>query len=62
MWAGSKQGKVYLFDCETGKCDKKLEAHDDAVRAMCKAETRYIITGAGSRDGKVALWRTAVGT
>ncbi len=57
VWAGSKQGKIHLFDCKSVKYEKELSAHDDAVRALCKAENRYVITGAGSRDGKVAVWR-----
>ncbi|XP_072026866.1 DENN domain-containing protein 3-like [Amphiura filiformis] len=57
IWAGSKQGKIHRFDCKTGKYMNELSAHDDAVRALCKAEDRYVITGAGSRDGKVAVWR-----
>ena len=60
IWAGSKQGKIHLFDCKTCKNEKELSAHDDAVRAMCKAENRYVITGAGSRDGKVAVWRASM--
>eukprot|EP00057_Strongylocentrotus_purpuratus_P028110 XP_011682584.1 PREDICTED: DENN domain-containing protein 3 isoform X1 [Strongylocentrotus purpuratus] len=57
IWAGSKQGKIHLFDANTCEYEKELEAHEDAIRSMCQAELRYVITGAGSKDGKVALWR-----
>ncbi|XP_041471701.1 DENN domain-containing protein 3-like isoform X2 [Lytechinus variegatus] len=57
IWAGSKQGKIHLFDANTCEYEKELEAHEDAIRSMCQAEMRYVITGAGSKDGKVALWR-----
>ncbi|XP_022091138.1 DENN domain-containing protein 3-like [Acanthaster planci] len=58
LWAASKDGKIHLFDLETGKYEKALTAHDDAIRSMTHAESRYVLTGAGSRDGKVAVWRT----
>ena len=53
----SKQGKIHLFDKETGKHEKALTGHNDAIRSMTQAEMRYVLTGAGSRDGKVAVWR-----
>ncbi|XP_038051652.1 DENN domain-containing protein 3-like [Patiria miniata] len=58
LWAASKDGKIHLFDLDTGKFEKTLTAHEDAIRSMTQAESRYVLTGAGSRDGKVAVWRT----
>ncbi|XP_033640583.1 DENN domain-containing protein 3-like isoform X1 [Asterias rubens] len=57
IWVASKQGKIHLFDKETGKHEKALTGHNDAIRSMTQAEMRYVLTGAGSRDGKVAVWR-----
>ncbi|XP_071502501.1 DENN domain-containing protein 3-like [Diadema antillarum] len=57
IWAGSKQGKIHLFNATTCEWEQTLEAHEDAIRSICHAEMRYVITGAGSKDGKVALWR-----
>ncbi|PIK40859.1 putative DENN domain-containing protein 3 isoform X3 [Apostichopus japonicus] len=36
---------------------KTLDGHEDAIRSICLAEERYVMTGAGSSDGKVAIWR-----
>ncbi len=59
MWAGSKDGKIFIISTETYNAEKMLHGHVDAVRAMCAAQTRYVMTGAGSHDGKVAIWRTS---
>ncbi|OWF38493.1 DENN domain-containing protein 3-like [Mizuhopecten yessoensis] len=56
MWVGTKSGIIYVVDIETRKTNKHLKAHCDAVRALCCAEERYIISGAGSSDGKIAIW------
>ncbi|XP_060062630.1 DENN domain-containing protein 3-like [Ylistrum balloti] len=56
MWVGTKSGIIYVVDIETRKIIKTLKAHSDAVRALCCADDRYIISGAGSSDGKIAIW------
>ncbi|XP_071962010.1 DENN domain-containing protein 3-like isoform X2 [Antedon mediterranea] len=58
IWAGSKQGKIHLFNTKTCRREEKvLEAHEDAIRSMCMAANQYILTGSGSKDGKVAMWK-----
>ncbi|ELU12620.1 hypothetical protein CAPTEDRAFT_218926 [Capitella teleta] len=59
MWVGSKDGKLHIFDSVTYKQEKELQAHEDSVRSMCCAHQRYVITGAGSHDGRVAIWRAS---
>ncbi|XP_071144330.1 DENN domain-containing protein 3-like [Mytilus edulis] len=56
VWVGSKDGIIHIINTETRKVVKRLQAHDDAVRALCCAQNRYIISGAGSRDGRIAMW------
>ncbi|XP_070534995.1 DENN domain-containing protein 3-like isoform X2 [Ptychodera flava] len=64
IWAGSKDGSkgskggmIHIFN--TVKCshEKELVAHSAAVRSMCTAEDRYVMTGSEGRDGKIAIWR-----
>ncbi|XP_056012541.1 DENN domain-containing protein 3-like isoform X2 [Ostrea edulis] len=67
VWAGSKDGQIYIINSETKKPFRTLQAHDDAVRSLCNAENRYILSGSGSSDGKIAIWtpndtRTESGT
>ena len=59
VWVGSKDGVIYIFNIVTHKLEKTLKAHTDAIRSMCCAQSRYIMSGAGSHDGKVAIWRTS---
>lgn len=67
IWAGSKDGRIYIINSDSKKAFKTLLAHDDAVRSLCNAENRYILSGSGSSDGKIAIWtpndtRTESGT
>ena len=67
IWAGSKDGRIYLINSDTKKPFRILLAHDDAVRSLCNANDRYILSGSGSSDGKIAIWtpndmRTESGT
>ena len=57
VWVGSKDGVLYLYDADTHALQRRLKTHNDSLRSLCTVDTRYIITGAGSLDGKVALWR-----
>lgn len=56
IWVGTKDGTIFIYKPENRELWKKIKAHDDAVRAMCTAEERYVISGSGSKDGKVAIW------
>ncbi|KAK3087290.1 hypothetical protein FSP39_004285, partial [Pinctada imbricata] len=47
VWIGSKDGKIYLINSDTKNQIKVLTAHDDAVRSLCNAEGRYILSGSG---------------
>ena len=49
---------MFIFDAERKKLVKSMEAHQDAVRAMCVASDKYVLTGSGSQDGKVMIWKT----
>uniref|UniRef100_A0A3P9ME30 DENN/MADD domain containing 3a n=1 Tax=Oryzias latipes TaxID=8090 RepID=A0A3P9ME30_ORYLA len=62
VWVGaagrsSVKGKVYIVDPERYEVLKELQAHADRVTALCSAEDRYVLSGAGRLDGKIAIWK-----
>ncbi|XP_056378823.1 LOW QUALITY PROTEIN: DENN domain-containing protein 3 [Hyla sarda] len=64
IWVGSKglsqgkqKGKIYIIDAERKTVEKELVAHIDVVRSLCSAEDRYVLSGSGDQDGKVAIWK-----
>ncbi|XP_072115597.1 DENN domain-containing protein 3 isoform X5 [Mobula birostris] len=62
IWIGSKgldkvKGKIYVIDADKYCVEKELVAHVDMVRALCSAENRYVLSGAGREDGKIAIWK-----
>ncbi len=87
IWAGSKDGKLSLFDAKTFECEKSFDAHTDSIRSLCYVEVnkylfiisfaimgifhqsmlifdlldfeRFVISGSGSKDGTIAVWRAS---
>lgn len=62
VWVGgmgrsSTKGKVYILDTERYEVLKELHGHIDKVTALCSAEDRYVLSGAGKHDGKIAIWK-----
>ncbi|XP_075681804.1 DENN domain-containing protein 3 isoform X2 [Rhinoderma darwinii] len=64
IWVGSKgisqgksKGKIYVIDAEKKTVEKELVGHIDIVRSLCSAEDRYVLSGSGEQDGKVAIWK-----
>ncbi|KAM5157276.1 DENN domain-containing protein 3 [Mantella aurantiaca] len=64
IWVGSQgisqgttKGKIYVVDVERRTVEKELVAHTDIVKSLCSAEDRYVLSGSGDEDGKVAIWK-----
>ncbi|KAM8766431.1 DENN domain-containing protein 3 [Acanthopagrus schlegelii] len=62
VWVGgvgrsSTKGKIYVVDAERHQVLKELHGHNDKVMALCSAEDRYVLSGAGKHDGKIAIWK-----
>ncbi|XP_028317433.1 DENN domain-containing protein 3 [Gouania willdenowi] len=62
VWIGglgrsSTKGKIYIVDIEHHQVSKELHGHNDKVTALCSAEDRYVLSGAGKHDGKIAIWK-----
>ena len=60
IWVGSKEGKIYIFSRESRRIDRELAGHQAPIRSMCSADGRYMMTGASSKDGRVAIWGTSM--
>ncbi|XP_062935974.1 DENN domain-containing protein 3 isoform X2 [Cynocephalus volans] len=54
---GKPKGKIYVIDAERKTVEKELVAHADTVRALCSAEDRYVLSGSGREEGKIAIWK-----
>uniref|UniRef100_A0A8C9HYA2 DENND3 n=1 Tax=Piliocolobus tephrosceles TaxID=591936 RepID=A0A8C9HYA2_9PRIM len=57
LWQGTPRGKIYVIDAETKTVEKELVAHMDTVRTLCSAEDRYVLSGSGREEGKIAIWK-----
>ncbi|KAM4550180.1 DENN domain-containing protein 3 [Fundulus diaphanus] len=62
VWVGgmgrsSVKGKIYILDTERYEVLKELHGHMDKVTALCSAEDRYVLSGSGKHDGKIAIWK-----
>ncbi|CAM2107075.1 unnamed protein product [Caretta caretta] len=64
MWIGGRglsqgktRGKIYVIDAEKKTVEKELVGHADTVKALCSAEDRYVLSGSGREEGKIAIWK-----
>ncbi|XP_019383764.1 PREDICTED: DENN domain-containing protein 3 [Gavialis gangeticus] len=64
LWIGSRglsqgkiKGKIYVVDVERKRVEKELVGHADTVKALCSAENRYVLSGSGKEEGKIAIWK-----
>ncbi|XP_025040667.1 DENN domain-containing protein 3 isoform X2 [Pelodiscus sinensis] len=64
IWIGSRgishgktKGKIYVIDAEKKTVEKELVGHADTVKALCSAEDRYVLSGSGREEGKIAIWK-----
>ncbi|XP_040149519.2 DENN domain-containing protein 3 isoform X6 [Ictidomys tridecemlineatus] len=54
---GKLKGKIYVIDGQRKTVEKELVAHTDTVRTLCSAEDRYVLSGSGGEEGKIAIWQ-----
>lgn len=54
---GKSKGKIYVIDAERRTVEKELVAHSDTVKTLCSAEDRYVLSGSGREEGKIAIWK-----
>ncbi|XP_029635407.1 DENN domain-containing protein 3-like isoform X1 [Octopus sinensis] len=56
MWIGTKEGTIHVYNKHTYQNVVVLDGHMDAVYCLYSVEDRYIISGSGSKDSKIAIW------
>ncbi|KAL0985281.1 hypothetical protein UPYG_G00154950 [Umbra pygmaea] len=54
---GRVSGTIYVVNTEEHIVEKELLAHADTVQALISAEDRYVLSGSGCQDGKIAIWK-----
>uniref|UniRef100_UPI0037E7B832 DENN domain-containing protein 3-like isoform X2 n=1 Tax=Semicossyphus pulcher TaxID=241346 RepID=UPI0037E7B832 len=54
---GQLRSQVLVMDPESHTVAKELQAHSDSIQTLCSAEDRYVLSGSGCRDGKIAIWK-----
>ena len=56
VWAGSTNGKVYVFRMDTQELYKTFAGHYDSVCCLSSMLDTYVISGSGPRDTSIVLW------
>ncbi|KAG7251046.1 hypothetical protein CRUP_028401 [Coryphaenoides rupestris] len=54
---GQLRSQVLVLDPGSHAVQKELQAHSDTIHTLCSAEDRYVLSGSGHRDGKIAIWK-----
>ncbi len=57
LWAGARNGSVYTFELAQHTFRRELRGHCDSVRTLCAMGHVHVVSGAGSNDGTVVVWR-----
>ena len=56
---GAGNGGVYVWDAETHCYLAVLQGHTDSVRSLCGLPNGLVLSGPGSRDGRIYVWNVA---
>ncbi|XP_067938886.1 DENN domain-containing protein 3-like [Watersipora subatra] len=51
------KSKLYTVDANLYKIYEGLSAHTDSIRCMFAVSNHYVMTGSGSKEGKIAIWK-----
>ncbi|KAJ3598250.1 hypothetical protein NHX12_001761 [Muraenolepis orangiensis] len=57
LCSGQVKSQVLVVDAGSHLVQKELQAHSDTIHTLCSAEDRYVLSGSGHRDGKIAIWK-----
>lgn len=57
LWAGAHNGAIFTWDTARHAPGRELRGHTDAVRSLCRGGGGHVLSGAGSGDGTVVVWR-----
>ncbi|XP_014662180.1 PREDICTED: DENN domain-containing protein 3-like [Priapulus caudatus] len=56
---GTLCGKLNMISSRGGQAELENHcvAHHDTIRTICNIGDKYVATGSGSKDGRIAIWR-----
>jgi WD40 repeat protein len=57
IWGAANNGSVYMWDAESRCMNRELTHHSDAVRCIEGMGTSHVVSGSGSQDGSLVVWR-----
>lgn len=57
LWIATKEGTIHIYNLYSHQKLLVLEGHNDAIYCLHVTGDRYIFSGAGSADSKIAIWR-----
>ena len=55
MWAPAKCGLIQVFAADSGDWLTYIRGHEAAIRSICTAGQRYVLTGGESKDGHIKV-------
>ncbi len=56
VWLGDKDGRIIVMTTDGARAEREFHVHEDMVKSMCKTPEGHVITGSGSKEGKVCVW------
>ena len=63
VWLGHRDGSIRVVDAQILSVEATLNAHRDAIKSMCAALHRYVISASDAcKDGGVVVWNANAST
>jgi len=56
IWAGSLNGKVYVFRMDNYELYKTFAGHRDSVWCLCSMLDKYVVSGSAQNDTSIVIW------
>ena len=57
IWGAANNGSIYMWDAESRNMMREMTHHTDAVRCVEVAGDSHVVSGSGSQDGSLVVWR-----
>lgn len=58
IWIGTKDGKLNVFSAQYFEHELVIDrAHKDTIRSICQIGDKFLVTGSGSKDGSITVWK-----
>ena len=56
VWVGDKHGRIIIMGRDGTQAERELHIHEDLVKSICATPDGHVVTGSGSKEGKVCVW------